>query len=121
MTPQQAKSIIDALLNEADPATSEFADNQAIAINPELIAALNLASEALVLLARRKDRLSTLPENVGKPWSEDEDKELIKAFQDGQPVKALATKHKRTQGAITARLSRLGQLPYYGEISAQSD
>ena len=45
---------------------------------------------------------------AGQRWSNEEDAELTKGFQDGLTVTELARKHKRKYGAIRARLAALG-------------
>jgi hypothetical protein len=51
-----------------------------------------------------------LPERVGRPWRENEDKALIEAFDEGVDLDDLAIKHQRTRGAIRSRLIRLGKI-----------
>ncbi len=48
--------------------------------------------------------------NVGKPWSADEDKQLLAAFDSGQSLAEIATTHGRTLGGIRARLEKHGRL-----------
>jgi hypothetical protein len=59
----------------------------------------------------RQRREHRLPENAGKPWSDDEDRLLIEHFDAATPMKELAQRHNRTAGAIQARLEKLGKLP----------
>jgi hypothetical protein len=49
--------------------------------------------------------------NAGKSWESAEDDQLKAAFDSGMTISELAQKHKRTIGAIQARLIRLGKLP----------
>ena len=51
-----------------------------------------------------------MPGNVGRPWSETEQAELVAAYKAGEAPAALAEKHGRTLRAIEARLERLGLL-----------
>ena len=48
--------------------------------------------------------------NAGKPWSVDEDRQLLVEFDAGKTVKECATAHQRTQAGIEARLEKLGRL-----------
>jgi hypothetical protein len=49
--------------------------------------------------------------NSGKPWTKDEDEQLVTAFDAGQPVAALAQAHGRSKVAIEARLAKFGRVP----------
>ncbi len=56
--------------------------------------------------------------NAGQAWSGDEDNALLQAYDTGTPIRALAEQHGRTQGAITARLVRLGRVKDRSEARA---
>jgi len=60
----------------------------------------------------------SLPNNAGRSWTNEEDKELLATFDSGTPVKVIAAKHGRTKGAIAARLVRLGRVKNRAEIHA---
>lgn len=45
-----------------------------------------------------------------KRFTPEEDSRLVKAFDDGAPIDALARAHGRSRGSIESRLHRLGQL-----------
>ena len=47
-------------------------------------------------------------ENQGHPWSEEHDHRLKELYQKGVPVKEIATELKRNNGAIRARIKKLG-------------
>jgi uncharacterized protein (UPF0254 family) len=110
MSPNEAKSIIEALANGVDPETGEVLSAQSVFNNPLVIRALFIATKALDSLAKREQREKTLPDNAGKAWSEIEDSELLSAFDVGRSIKDIAAKHGRTEGAISARLIRLGRI-----------
>ena len=59
-------------------------------------------------LSRRRKK--PLPENNGKPWTEELDDELCRLFDGGMKKKDLCTHFGRTSGAIESRLERLGKL-----------
>lgn len=61
-------------------------------------------------------RDSTHTENAGHSWPESEDKALLAIFDAGMPVKEIAAKHGRTQGAIAARLVRLGRIKERADV-----
>jgi len=51
------------------------------------------------------------PGNSGKPWTKDEDEQLVAGFDAGQPIVALARAHGRSKVAIEARLAKFGRVP----------
>lgn len=50
------------------------------------------------------------PENTGKPWTEEQDRELCGLYDSRTSIRQLSKHFKRTTGAITARLVRLGKI-----------
>lgn len=110
MSPFEAKKIIDALANGIDPETGEILPEQSMFIRPQVIRALLVAIKALDSAAKRAERTKSLPDNAGRSWSEKENQELLTLFDSRVPIKDIAQKHGRTQGAITARLVRLGRI-----------
>lgn len=82
---------------------------------PSALLRLGCGSLALALDCLRVEELShrqkkTLPENNGKPWTEELDDELCRLFDDGMKRKDLCAHFGRTSGAIESRLERLGKL-----------
>jgi hypothetical protein len=76
-----------------------------------VIRALYCAVRALEAAGRRRTRgQSPASNNAGKPWTEDEDRQLLAAFDGGRPLAELAQVHGRTRGGIQARLVRHGRL-----------
>jgi hypothetical protein len=51
-----------------------------------------------------------LPVNAGRPWREDEDRALLARFDAGYSLADMVAEHRRTTGAIRARLVRYGRL-----------
>jgi hypothetical protein len=49
--------------------------------------------------------------NSGKPWTKDEDEQLVAGFDAGQPIVALAKAHGRSKVAVEARLAKFGRVP----------
>jgi hypothetical protein len=49
--------------------------------------------------------------NAGKPWSADEDKQLLQEFDAEQPLVHIARVHGRTVNGVRARLEKHGRLP----------
>lgn len=118
MSPLEAQKIIESLANGIDPETGEILPTQSIFNSPQVIRALFVAVKALEKAARRAERDSSIPGNAGRPWSDEEDKELLATFDGGTPVRAIAASHGRTQGAIAARLVRLGIIKDRAEVYA---
>ena len=50
------------------------------------------------------------PENHGMPWTEKEEKQLLSRYNQKMSIVAMAQKHQRGHGAISARLEKLGKL-----------
>lgn len=120
MSPNEAKSVIEALANGVDPESGEVLSDQSIFNHPQIIRALFVATKALDDLSKKEKRENALPGNAGKSWSESEDNELLAAFDGGLPVKDIAAKHGRTLGAIASRLVRLGRIKERADVSARA-
>lgn len=89
---------LDVTSGEPLPKDSQF--NQ-----PDAIRALFTAIRALEG-APQKDG----PAKAGGKWTDDEDRQLVEAFDEGSPIKDLAASHQRTSGAIRSRLVKLGKI-----------
>ena len=50
------------------------------------------------------------PENAGKPWTEEDEEILSRMFDTGCTKKEICNHFQRSQGAIAARLVRLGKI-----------
>ena len=105
-----AIEILKALENGADPFTGEVFPENTIYQNPDIVRALSLAVNAMEISQRKVKRLPPLPEFAGRPWSPEEEGRLIQEFDRGMRVRELMIEHKRTRGAIQARLMRLGKI-----------
>lgn len=57
-----------------------------------------------------------VPARQGKPWSEEEDRQLYASFVAGKPLELIVASHERAKGGITSRLKRLGLIDRHGEI-----
>jgi len=120
MDEQQALDIVKALANGANPITGEVFAADSPYQFPDVIRALFIAQRALE--SQQHGRLSpsqpisaTAPRkvagsNAGKPWSPDEDKHLLAAFDADQPLAEIARAHERTVGGVRARLEKHGRL-----------
>jgi hypothetical protein len=108
MEEQRARRILQALVQGVDPATGEELTAGTVLQQAEVLRALLAAVTALEQNAARAQRRAQLPDNVGRAWTADEERTLVMAFQAGEPLSAIASKHARTLRAIEARLERLG-------------
>jgi hypothetical protein len=112
MDDNKALSIVSALANGVNPQTGEMFEIDSPYQAADVIRALYVAVRALELGNRSKGRGSRarLPANAGKPWAEQEDRELLEKFDAGLSVAQLAQEHDRTMAGIQARLERHGRL-----------
>lgn len=102
---QRTKELLEVLAEGIDPLTGEVLPDNHVCNKGEIVRALHCAVEALS--RRRKD---PLPENNGKPWTEELDSELCRLFDEGMKKKELCAHFKRTSGAIESRLEKLGKI-----------
>lgn len=116
MDDQQALAIVSALVNGTHPITGEiFADDSPYQ-TPDIIRALFAAQRALETrppapTSRAQPQPSaTSPSNAGKPWSTEEDKQLLAAFDAEKPLADIARVHGRTTNGVRARLEKHGRL-----------
>lgn len=102
---QRAKELLEILADGIDPFTGEVRPDDHICNRSEIVRALHCAVEAL-----SRKRKSPLPENSGKPWTEELDDELCRLFDEGMKKQELCAHFKRTSGSIVSRLEKLGKL-----------
>ncbi len=57
--------------------------------------------------AQASDEVGKTPANAGRPWQTDEDDQLRQGFAEAKSIAQLAKAHKRSNGAIRARLLKL--------------
>ena len=116
MDDNKALAIVSALANGRNPQTGEAFEVDSPYQALDVIRALYVAVRALEVTSRsraRKNR-ARMPANAGKPWSEQEDRELLEKFDAGQSVAQLAQAHDRTLAGIQARLERHGRVQGQG-------
>jgi len=119
VTPAEAQQIIDTLAKGVDPETGEVLPPDSCLNSPHIIRALFFASKALDAAIRKAEANAGRPGKAGKPWSEAEDEQLLKAFDAGATVHDLASVHERSAGGITSRLVRLGRITEKSEAHAR--
>jgi hypothetical protein len=104
----RAQEVLQALVQGNDPDTDEPLPRDSVLNRTEVLRALLTGLSALQVLEVREQRRALLPDNVGKPWTQEEEQAVIAAFADKQPISEIAAHHGRTLRAIEARLERLG-------------
>ena len=75
-----------------------------------MLRALLAGGDALNAKAARDAHRASLPDKVRHRWTSDEERALVTAFQSGDALTDIASKHGRTLRGIEARLERLGLL-----------
>jgi hypothetical protein len=107
-----AARILNLLAQGLDPSDPRACLSPQALSEPQVIRALFMGAMALqadhgVTIASR-DLAS--PSMAGKPWTAEEDRYLLKAFDLGHSLEHISTVHRRTQRALAARLVRLGRI-----------
>ena len=115
MEPDRAIEIVQALADGVDPYSGDRFPSGSPYQQADTVGALHLALEGLTKL-RRSTARKTGP---GRVWTEDEEKELLREFDDKIDVEEIAAKHDRTNGAIWARLEKLDTVSIAKTSSAQ--
>ena len=110
MKEQRARQILQALVQGVDPLTGDELPPGTILQHADVLRALLAGVAALEQTAARAQRRAQLPGNVGRAWSDEEERALITAFKSAEPLPNIAARHGRTLRAIEARLERLGLL-----------
>ncbi len=111
MEKQTALQIVQTLAQGIDPHTGEQFPPESPYQHPDTVRALVQAAQALAEpTTRSRPSQPGIPENAGKPWTEDEDQALAGAFDAGRAIPELAEQHRRTRAAIQARLIRMGKI-----------
>lgn len=110
MQVSQALAIIRSLGNGVDPETGQVFAADSPYQRPQVVRALYVAASSLERLERHERRNATRPAKTGHPWSEDEDRKLLAAFDSGRTLQEIAAAHERTPGSVRARLLKYGRL-----------
>lgn len=110
MDSAQALAVVRSLANGVDPELGEVFPAESPYQRPQIVRALYEAAAALERQERYDRRRSQMPQKTGEPWSEDEDRRLLAAFDAGRALQELASSHERTMGAVRARLLKYGRI-----------
>ena len=109
MEDQRALNIVTALANGVNPQTGELFPADSPYQSAEIVRALFVAIRAMQANPGNRRRPEA-PANAGKPWTDAEDAELLREFDEGIELAAIAQAHARTAMGIQARLERHGRL-----------
>lgn len=116
MTIERAKVILRFLAEGADPLTGEVLPEDSVCNKAEIVRAFYCVLDELE--AKKPDHPRKPPENAGKPWTKEEDRQLIAMFDEGRSNKEMMSVLGRTKGSIISRLARLGKIdnPYIKDL-----
>lgn len=106
----EAMLVLKSLIEGREPGSAEKLPAGSVVHRVDVLRALLTAVTALERAAARVQRRALLPDNVGQPWTTDEERRLIEAFKGGESAEYIARKHRRTLRAVEARLQRIGLL-----------
>lgn len=104
----RAKKVLKSLIEGNDPTTNEPLPRDSVLNQVDVLRALLTASVIIDDAMIREARRSALPDNVGKPWSQEEEQQLVAGFEAHDSITDIAARHGRTHRSIEARLERLG-------------
>ena len=101
---KRAKEIISALAEGVDPTTGEILPENSVYNKSDIVRALYTVLNYLDTDKTKRN----LPDNAGKPWTNEEEKRLRELYNSGLSKKEIANELCRTTGSISSRLARLG-------------
>ena len=110
MDQSQALAVVRSLANGVDPESGEIFPPESAYQRPQIVRALYEAAAALERIERFDRRRQQMPPKTGEPWTEEEDRKLLAAFDAGRALQELAAQHERTMGAVRARLLKYGRI-----------
>ena len=110
MDSAQALAVVRSLANGVDPESGEVFPPESAYQRPLVVRALYEAATALERIDRFDRRKAQMPPKTGEPWTEEEDRKLLAAFDAGRALQELGTAHQRTMGAVRARLLKYGRI-----------
>lgn len=105
---QRAKELLYILADGINPLTGEVLHGSDSCNQVDIVRALHAVLMELDKKPLKKQ--PNQPENAGKPWTSDEEAQLLYEYRSGIKTSELAKIHKRTKGSIAARLVKLGEI-----------
>ena len=115
---ERAKSILNILADGINPVTGEILSSEDSCNQIEVVRALHTVLRELDIQKTKPIRVQ--PENAGKPWNEDDERQLCKMFDEGCSRKEICNYFKRSSGAIAARLVKLGRISERDEFRVRT-
>lgn len=104
----RAKEILEVLADGVNPMTGEVLPDTDSCNHVEVVRALHTALKHINTEPEKSKYPQ--PENAGKPWTKEEEEILCRMFDTGCTKKEICNHFQRTEGAIAARLVRLGRI-----------
>ena len=101
----RAKELLSGLADGVNPLTGELLPDDCVCNQGEIVRAFHT-----ILCAIPSKKAKILPPNAGKPWTPEDDKKLADMYDSGSSKKDICGFFKRTDGAIAARLVRIGKI-----------
>jgi hypothetical protein len=97
-----------ALVQGVDPLSGEELPADGVFQNGRVLRAFLAGIAALSEQQAREARRAKRPPNVGRPWTQDEERALAAGFHSGDSFALIAERHGRTLFAVESRLESLG-------------
>lgn len=110
MDADKAIEIVRKLADGVDPFTGERFPSSSPYQNADTVRALYMALDGLDRVKRSKTRQHDGPPKAGKPWTKEEEQRVLDQFDAKVDVSDIAQELERTEGAIWARLEKLGRI-----------
>jgi hypothetical protein len=110
MEHRRVREILESLVQGVDPEKGAPLPSDSVLQSASVLRALLAGIAALEDAERRAARRARLPENVGRSWGESELAVLRGEFECGMTLEQIASAHRRSVKAITARLEKMGVL-----------
>lgn len=105
---ERAKELLTALSDGVNPLTGEVLPEDDICNQVEIVRALNTVLRYIDGCPMKATK--ALPENAGKPWTNEDEEVLGRMFEEGCSRKEICNYFKRSSGAIAARLVKMGKI-----------
>jgi len=85
----RARQVLKSLIGGVDPVTGCDLPKDSILNRVDVIRALLSSVDAIEQVTARAARRALLPDGVGQPWTEEEERRLTEAFSNGDAVSIL--------------------------------
>lgn len=103
----RAVELLSAVAQGINPFTGEVLAENCVCNQAEMIRALYcVLNEVNPLLEKKKSQ----PQNAWKPWTQEEEEQLLQEYRADMTLSAIAKAHGRSRGAIESRLMDLGEI-----------